>query len=201
MPEPLLKNVVYSSVVIPPTSIGNLPSLPSLPLNAQFPFSSSMQSFLSGRELLLDELPFTLQDIDEHYRNGYIEYTYGIKFSSDRPACARCGNEENDRFASFMCARCIQLCSYCRKCIMLGRVSQCTPLVRWIGPLPTYEVKEPVLAWNGELSPEQSVASEKLVDAIAGKTPFLIWAVWIAGNEYAEKSRSSIQFVSSLHLP
>ncbi|MFV8826449.1 DEAD/DEAH box helicase [Alkalihalobacterium sp. APHAB7] len=182
VPEPLIKKYHPSSVVIPPTSIGLLPSLPEPSLNTHYQFSANLQSFLSGRELLLDELPFTLQELHEHYRNGYITYTRGIDFCSGNPTCTRCGNDATDRIVSYMCSRCLCMCSYCRKCIMLGRVSQCTPLIRWTGPTPQFEATETLLAWNGTLSHEQETASNQLVEAIKERTSFLIWAVCGSGK-------------------
>lgn len=182
VPEPLVEKYHSSSVVIPPSSIGHLPSLPDPSLNSEFPFSADLQSFLSGRELLLDELPFTLQELDKHYQNGYITYTPGIDFHTGRLSCTRCGNDDTDRIVTFMCARCLRMCGYCRKCIMLGRVSQCTPLIRWTGPTPKYHTTEPVLAWNGTLSDEQEAASKQLVEAIKKRTSFLIWAVCGSGK-------------------
>ncbi|WP_328703170.1 DEAD/DEAH box helicase [Alkalihalobacterium elongatum] len=76
----------------------------------------------------------------------------------------------------------MQRCCYCRKCIMLGRVSQCTPLLRWTGPVPENQATEHQLAWNGDLSPEQAAASQKLQESIQEKTSFLIWAVCGSGK-------------------
>ncbi|WP_078429878.1 DEAD/DEAH box helicase [Alkalihalobacterium alkalinitrilicum] len=181
-PEPLLKDLVDPTVISPPISIRQIPSLPETPINSQFAFSKELQSFLAGRELLLDELPYPLHVLHDHYQNGYIQYEYGIQFRAGYPHCSRCANQEAEYFFAFVCARCRQMCTYCRKCIMLGRLSQCTPLIRWAGPLPPVKIVEPILAWDGQLSAEQSVASDQLVQAIEKKTPFLIWAVCGAGK-------------------
>lgn len=102
-----------------------------LPRNEQFSFNPELQSYLTGKQLLLDDLPFSIEEIYEHYENGYISFRKGILFEKKRPRCQRCGNRDPDHFASFPCSRCRETCTYCRKCLMMGRVSTCTPLCSW----------------------------------------------------------------------
>ena len=134
--------------------ITDFPNLPSIPLNESFIFSTELQSFLSGRSLLLEEIPFDLKLLHEHYLNGYISYQKGIETK-----CNRCGNDLPHLFASFSCSRCHQRCMYCRNCIMMGRVSECTPLLQWNGPLPRQSA-ENTFEWTGTLSDAQKEASE-----------------------------------------
>ncbi|MBU9714587.1 DEAD/DEAH box helicase [Bacillus tamaricis] len=49
-----------------------------------------------------------------------------------RPHCRRCGNHDPNLFASYHCYRCKQECTYCRSCIMMGKITSCSPLVRWL---------------------------------------------------------------------
>lgn len=144
-------------------------------LNPTYNFSIDLQQFLQGRLLLIDEIPFPVEMIQEHYEQGYVQYHYGVKNFS----CKRCGNK--DLFASFECARCRKNCTYCRKCIAMGRVSECTPLVSWTGPLIGFVYGDP-LAWNGKLSQGQAAASGELVHAVENQSELLVWAVCGAGK-------------------
>nr|WP_280518564.1 DEAD/DEAH box helicase [Lederbergia wuyishanensis] len=89
----------------------------------------------------------------------------------------------------------------------MGRVSSCTPLYSWCGPLVGHKSKASIyiphnkfkrkyspsskipnifrhsyLSWNGELSPGQKVASQSAIQAVKTKNDILIWAVCGAGK-------------------
>ncbi|MGG3798943.1 hypothetical protein [Metabacillus fastidiosus] len=131
----------------------------------------------------MDEIPFPFAIMKEHFENGYIEFGYGIE-NVGKKRCNRCANDEPFMFSSFLCARCGEVCSYCRKCIMMGRVSECTPLICWKGPrLERSEAAGHRLAWEGKLSKGQMDASKKIVETIQSSNEILIWAVCIARHE------------------
>jgi competence protein ComFA len=165
-----------------PVPFGELPDLKPQPLNSLFMFDEKLQQILYGKMLLLDELQFPLKTIQEHYENGFVMYNQGVKKTKYGWQCNRCGNEKDHLFASFSCFRCkTQRCVYCRNCIMMGRVSMCTPLLSWIGP----EVKhksDHKLMWQGELSAGQQIASDRFVEQIGKSGELLIWAVCGAGK-------------------
>ncbi|HWJ77430.1 MAG TPA: DEAD/DEAH box helicase [Niallia sp.] len=163
--------------------IGDIPEnlLAANPLNPHYSFSPNLQSTLQGKQLLLDELPFSIDEIQEHYVNGYCVYTKGIEKTS-KLTCKRCGNEDKSLFASFPCARCGEICFYCRNCIMMGRISECTPLISWTGPEVNQETEKIHLKWKGTLSDGQQVASDKMQDIINQQSELLIWAVCGAGK-------------------
>ncbi len=163
-------------------AISKLPSFHSPELNSSFKYSTELQSILSGRRLLLDDIPFQINILQEHYENGYAKYSKGITNKNNQYSCVRCGNEEQRLFASFLCARCEKQCVYCRHCLMLGRVSQCTPLVHWIGPLVEYNPLDNPLQWKGTLSKGQEQASKHIVNAIDNESELLVWAVCGAGK-------------------
>lgn len=176
IPESLAKE--YGGEAKP---ISRIDHIVPLPLNPQFSVSTKLLSFLEGRHLLLDELPFPLDVIHTHYEHGYISYEKGIVQTEQGWRCRRCGNENTHLFASFFCARCETICTYCRRCIMMGRVSECTPL------LVSHFYSEPAmyekpLAWNGELSLGQQQAAEAVVAAVEKNLELLIWAVCGAGK-------------------
>ena len=157
--------------------ISHFTSFPPQPLNPSFPFSSELQSFLSGRSLLVDEIPFPLSTLQEHYVNGYVSYGKGI----DKGQCRRCGNNKLHLLATFHCSRCHNMCTYCRNCIMMGRVSECTTLIHWSGPSPR-PVANPTLQWAGTLSEPQMIASNQMRSAVRENKDLLIWAVCGAGK-------------------
>jgi len=172
IPEPLIE---HETPVL--QRISEFPFLPPQPLNLSFRFSPELQSFLSGRSLLLDELPFSIDTLQDHYVNGFVSYQKGV----EKSCCYRCGNTSPHLFASFSCSRCHTPCTYCRNCIMMGRVSECTPLITWKGPAPTSETT-PTFKWSGTLSQAQKTASEQMVLAVKESKDLLVWAVCGAGK-------------------
>ena len=75
-------------------------------------------------------------------------------------------------FASFLCKRCSKVCAYCRKCITMGRVSECAVLVRGIAERKR-EKNSNLLQWNGTLSTGQNLAAQGVIEAIKQKESFL----------------------------
>lgn len=134
-----------------------------------------LRNVLAGKQLLREEIPFELVD------SPLISMRPGIVFDKKgRPCCNRCGNSEKGLLAEFPCARCGKKCVYCRACIMMGRVSECTPLYGWSGETP--EIDATPLQWNGSLSDGQLVASDRVVEAVACNEELLVWAVCGAGK-------------------
>ncbi|MBU8905982.1 DEAD/DEAH box helicase [Desertibacillus haloalkaliphilus] len=166
----------------PPTAISKLPSFETPLLNLQFPYSHDLQTTLSGKQLLLSELSFDLDHIHHHYIHGYLAYHAGITTEKGRTYCQRCGNDDPQLFATYRCARCDDMCTYCRNCLMLGRVSECTPLVRWCGPELKLHPPQKLLTWTGELSTGQARASQAIREAVGSGCELLIWAVCGAGK-------------------
>ncbi|MDN4526119.1 DEAD/DEAH box helicase [Fictibacillus fluitans] len=165
------------------SSFYNLPDFDQPLINEDFSYNPTLQAELSGKLLLLDELSLSLDEIQEHYNHGFIRYSKGIETKQGYDKCSRCGNSENRLFASFSCYRCKEpQCTYCRNCIMMGRISQCTPLVSWCGPELEWRDSNSELVWEGILSPEQLKASDTLVEKIGMKDKLLIWAVCGSGK-------------------
>ena len=160
--------------------ITDLPLYPIIPLDTHFPYSKKLQTSLEGKKLLFEEINVPLEEIQAHYLKGYCAYHPGIMKNNSKSICLRCGNKRPDFFASFSCARCKRACTYCRNCIMMGRISECTPLISWTGP-PTVITPCP-LEWQGTLSPGQQYASSKIVEAVEQNCEMLVWAVCGAGK-------------------
>jgi competence protein ComFA len=151
-------------------------------INTDFRFNPQLQSFLSGRQLLLDDLPFSRREVEQHFEEGYLHYREGLEVQNIGLKCNRCGNSEPHFFGVFPCARCGKNCHYCRKCIMMGRVSSCSPLVYWSGPPIKFSPIQNPLVWQGSLSEGQQHASDKLVEALHLNEDLLLWAVCGAGK-------------------
>jgi competence protein ComFA len=182
-----MKFIVTDEKLIPNKSenslrISDITVIPQPPQNPSFPYNRSLQQTLTGKQLLLEDLPFTVEEIQTHYENGYITYRKGIDSIGKKPICSRCGNKDSKWFASFPCARCNQQCLYCRKCIMMGRICECTPLIGWNGLPPSFDLPENILEWTGKLSEGQQLASARVVDAIRQNEELLVWAVCGAGK-------------------
>jgi competence protein ComFA len=162
--------------------ISQIPVIPQPPLNPAFPYNLHLQLLLTGKQLLMDDVPFSLEEIQKHYENGYITYRKGIDYRRNHPICSRCGNMAENWFARFPCARCGEICLYCRKCLMMGRISACTPLIGWNGPAPNHHLPENILGWKGKLSVGQQTASNRVVETVRNMTELLVWAVCGAGK-------------------
>ncbi|WP_043965572.1 DEAD/DEAH box helicase [Anoxybacillus thermarum] len=130
--------------------------------------------YMAGKQLLKCELSFP-------YDEKYVQIVESIVKTKKGYRCVRCGNENQQLFASFPCARCKRICTYCRKCVMMGRCSECNPLVIWTGPIPSTFFSSP-LKWSGKLSPAQQLASDEVCHAIDRNDSLLVWAVCGAGK-------------------
>ncbi|KMJ59005.1 helicase [Bacillus sp. LL01] len=162
--------------------ISDILDIPHPPIQHSLPFNHDLQQYLNGKRLLPDEIPFSKDTIQSHYQHGYIRYGHGMKITKSGHSCQRCGNGKPSLFASYHCARCLQECTYCRNCIMMGRVSECTPLISWSGPQPEKVTLNCKLDWEGTLSKGQQLASGKVVETVQTNTSLLVWAVCGAGK-------------------
>lgn len=146
------------------------------PSSPQFEFSPELQRFLLGRRLLLNEIPFSKEDIYRHIQIKYIAETPGLSRVNKRWLCQRCNNRISRLFSKFPCASCGRDCVYCRKCLMMGRVSECTSFYHWTGPSLEWKA-DSHLQWEGRLSKGQEAASKAVVSAVRNKDELLVWAV------------------------
>lgn len=175
VPEPLLTQPE------PTCSISAIESIPQTPINHNYSFNPNLQNLLTGKQLPLDELPFSIKEIHQHYENGYLIFRKGIIIQKGKPKCERCGNNDQNWFAAYPCSRCGTSCTYCRRCLMMGRVSACTPLCSW-NIAGGFEAANSQLVWNGTLSQGQQTASTRVCEAVANGSELLVWAVCGAGK-------------------
>ncbi|WP_347548787.1 DEAD/DEAH box helicase [Pseudalkalibacillus hwajinpoensis] len=160
--------------------ISHFSSIPAQVVNTSFQPTSTLINHLIGRHLLLEEIPFSLQTLHDHYLNGHIQLEAGIQNMDGNLTCRRCGN--NHLFSSYSCSRCGEYnCHYCRHCIMMGRVSSCSALYH--APTSFHPVNSsPLLEWNGTLSAGQIEASNAVATTIKQNNELLVWAVCGSGK-------------------
>ncbi|MGG0655017.1 DEAD/DEAH box helicase [Rummeliibacillus pycnus] len=156
-----------------------------------------LRDFLTGRLWLRDHSPFMEETINKHVQMGYIQTIPGVQtiastnklFSKINYICNRCQNQNPEFFATFNCANCEQICVYCRHCINMGRVSNCSDLMKWSGPkrklnLPNHSKSNHshIFHWEGTFTPQQKKASEELIDSVKKNRYHLTHAVCGAGK-------------------
>ncbi|WP_197407084.1 DEAD/DEAH box helicase [Bacillus paralicheniformis] len=144
-------------------------------------YSCELRSCLEQRHLLKSELSFPEPVIDWHIQEGLIKTEEGIKKTKRGFVCLRCGQHERFYFARYPCYRCNKCCVYCRACVMMGRVSECTSLLTWRGH-GRHEWAPVYTEWKGVLSAGQEKAAKSIIDAIRRKEELLIWAVCGSGK-------------------
>ena len=147
-----------------------------------FTYSKDLHYHLSGRSLLALEIPFEIDLLTEHLHQGYVTAKPGVVLEKGKWVCSRCAATDQRLYAPFPCSRCSKDCIYCRACIMMGRVSECTKLYTWSGPEWMYPIPEQVMTWEGSLSEGQQTASDQVVASIAADAELLVWAVCGAGK-------------------
>lgn len=170
-------------------SFVNSPLCPST-VDPRYSFDVNLQKMTYGKQLLLEDLPFSHDEIQLHVQNGYIVFRNGLQSKKGTTTCVRCGNSDPSWFGTYPCARCGQVCSYCRKCIMMGRISSCARLISWNGPEPELDHQDQpnnnlptsLLAWSGKLSEGQKRASARVIHAVQQRKELLVWAVCGAGK-------------------
>ncbi|MCO7124987.1 DEAD/DEAH box helicase family protein [Sporolactobacillus shoreicorticis] len=158
---------------------------------------ANVQHILHGREFRAEELPLSEKVIKDCVKKGYVAVRSGIvplnesvlDLLTDRKKwlCARCGNRDQETFATCTCGRCRKNCIYCRHCLTMGIVRSCTKLVTWCGPEPALHHRfihqnGPLCVWDGTLSDEQSAAAKALNQALECGKSFLVWAVTGSGK-------------------
>lgn len=144
-----------------------------------------VQEFLSGRIWLKEKTPFPLMLIEEFIHKGFITPHKGIQPNNnsqinqyEKYQCRRCGNK---KMIAFECAKCNGPCQYCRHCIRMGRVSSCTELITWSGPLVESSCHH-TFNWTGILTSLQSKASIELLHSVQANQSHLVHAVCGAGK-------------------
>lgn len=145
-----------------------------------------IRDFFIGKVWPRENTPFPKEKIDYYIEKNYFHLKPAISvihssFCKKKYFCNRCQNDNQREFVEFDCARCGKVCAYCRHCINMGRMSRCTELLLWNGPVPIFP-KRHVFQWNGTFTALQQKASEELLDSIKQKRNHLLHAVCGAGK-------------------
>lgn len=142
-----------------------------------------MENLLFGRELLWHELPVELQaDIQQDKLAVTIKNSYHQK--NKKLHCRRC-QQLMTTVQAHEC-RCQKTCAYCRHCLPMGKVRKCAHFYSLPEPnefpQPSAGAGEKLLAWTGELSPQQAEAATAIITSIQQQESRLLWAVAGAGK-------------------
>ena len=137
----------------------------------------------SGKLLLRKEIPLDEPSFQQLLTTNQLRATVSINRKRFSSQCQRCGNQKNYLFANLPCQICGEIHLYCRKCIEMGRVSECELLYYWSGKEPEWPTHEEPCSWKGELTPVQLKAAERVEMAInKNQNELLVWAVCGAGK-------------------
>ncbi|WP_156288300.1 DEAD/DEAH box helicase [Oceanobacillus salinisoli] len=137
----------------------------------------------SGKMLLRKEIHLDDSMFHQHLRDNLFIPQQSIIRKKFAYQCQRCGNQNSSLMATIPCSKCKQTHKYCRKCIEMGRVIECESLFIWGGKKPKWPVYEQPCTWEGQLTPVQQKAADRMVAAIRKEEKeLLVWAVCGAGK-------------------
>lgn len=143
----------------------------------------AVRTYLNGRQMLSTEWPFSEKLLMSCIEQKLVQDEPALVNQNNHWNCERCGNNSQHLFYTHYCFRCNELCTYCRHCITMGKVSTCTNLIRWLGSSFSYKKTEKSCQWKGHLSTLQEKAANHLVEAVQQtQATELIWAVCGAGK-------------------
>lgn len=137
----------------------------------------------AGKLLLRQEIPHDESAFQQLlHANAFQAIPSFIKIQFNKQ-CRRCGNTKQSLLGTIPCEACHQIHLYCRKCIDMGRIMECEPLYQWTGCEPDWPFHRNACSWEGELTPFQKQASDRIVHAIhTREKELLVWAVCGAGK-------------------
>ncbi|WP_277673678.1 DEAD/DEAH box helicase [Piscibacillus halophilus] len=130
-----------------------------------------------GKLLLKQELQLDQPTLHLLLQEGFLVQTPGIIKKFGLLLCQRCFNNKRKYFGLLPSNH-----VYCRKCIMMGRVSEREHLYKWNGPQPELEKNTQPCEWGGTLTPLQQQASDQMIKQIDQSGSLLIHAVCGAGK-------------------
>lgn len=138
---------------------------------------------LSGKRLLEEEILLPEKCFHVLLSTKQLISIPAIENQKGSAKCIRCGNTSTHYFSEYPCGICQRKHLYCRRCIQMGRISECKPLYIWNGAEAHWPNHPNPLTWEGKLTPAQSNAAAQLEKAVNEKLPAcLCWAVCGAGK-------------------
>ena len=143
--------------------------------------SPQLRDFHEGRVWLKEHTFFSKSEIERAIQYNYFQVIAGIQ---QQPSlrCMRCYNDDLQQFTYFDCSKCEKICVYCRHCLNMGRISCCTKLLLWRGPL-AYKQKRHQFTWAGQFPPLQQQAADEMLESVKRQRNHLVHAVCGASNE------------------
>ncbi|WP_084632834.1 DEAD/DEAH box helicase [Planococcus plakortidis] len=138
----------------------------------------AIEAFLTGRIWIKQFIPFPQELIQQAIDQGNAIVVNGISADGE---CTRCHETSTEYVIPFPCATCGKVCSYCRRCIKMGRISSCTELVLWQTPAAA-NAGPRAFGWAGNLTPLQENASKAISKSIRKREDHLLYAVCGAGK-------------------
>ena len=181
--------------------------------------SPKVAAYFIGKILDIDQTPFQPSYLELYIKKGYFKIQKGVKKANanlfnrvpyihhlqsqtlPRPAtlfspnyvCQRCQTTSASQFIEFSCAKCNQICAYCRHCINMGRIATCTKLITWEKPMRKsksllqtgpiiIQLDQHKLTWDGQLTMLQQKASKQLNTSLLQKKQHVVHAVCGAGK-------------------
>ncbi|WP_164470865.1 DEAD/DEAH box helicase [Vaginisenegalia massiliensis] len=96
--------------------------------------------------------------------------------------CQRCGNRQRQSFACLPRTSTEKERYYCLNCLVMGRQIEGQDLLILKEKAPIPIMAGPLLAWQGQLSPQQAQVSKELVESLKDPRPHLVQAVTGAGK-------------------
>lgn len=140
-----------------------------------------IENFFTGRIWSRQNTPFPQAKMDTYIAHNFLTIKPAVT-TTPKLICNRCLNTVSHKMIAFSCAKCEQICHYCRHCIMMGRMCSCEDLITWTGP--SYSIKRavPQFTWNGTLTPQQQKAADELSESLQQNRHHLIHAVCGAGK-------------------
>lgn len=140
-----------------------------------------IENFFTGRIWSRHSTPFPQAKINTYLTHKFLTKSPAVT-TTPKLRCNRCFNTTPHKFVAFPCAKCQQICHYCRHCITMGRMCSCDDLITWTGPSYSVKRANPQLTWDGKLTPQQKKAANELTDSLQQNCHHLINAVCGAGK-------------------
>jgi len=135
------------------------------------------ETIFYGRHLLRSEYTGEWDEEEEAMR---LIVTEGFNKENSQLTCNRCGTLCT-MTVSYPCV-CQNRCKYCRQCIKLGKITECSHLYSLEEPNQFPKHAYPYLKWTGTLSKQQAQASKDIRESIDHNSDRMIWAVAGAGK-------------------
>lgn len=149
---------------------------------SEYQFEQSLARKYDGKLLTRSELNLSETLLTTLLEKRLLMKKSAIKKTLFTAQCYRCGNDDSTFFGTIPCIHCQKDVIYCRKCIMMGRVTQCDSLYYYSGRRFSWPKINSPCTWDGKLNEYQRYAANKMVTNFVNRKNILIWAVTGSGK-------------------